>query len=322
MNSHKIILILSFLVCANVSGQTLHWGINQDLDYFIKASSSFKNNVERRSNGKIKVEIEIIKKSQEGYNHIIDVQSNTYQMSQELVFDVQKHIPELEIWDLPYLFRNDEHVDRYVESVEAKKILKKLNPLGLVGLGYTYSGGFLHIFGDEINSFNELKNGSLGLENHSKNFELLTRKALNVKTGNLNHDMYSTEGKTKKGSEIIIAVGKKELFPLAKKRSFTLNTTNHRVVARMLFISKPFFDSLTPDLQTIILEEGERVAKTERQITIDDKNTTLREATANNIKLNVWTTERYQIEKRNFKLNYDHFIKRFSSAPINYVEDL
>ena len=322
MKFHNIISILSFLICASLSAQTIHWGINQDLDYFIKASKSFKDNVERRTNGQIKVKIEIIKKSQEGYNHVIDVQSNTYQMSQELVFDLQKHIPELEIWDLPYLFRNDDHVDRYVKSIEGKRILKKLDPMGLVGLGYTYSGGFLHIFGDEINSFSDLKGGSLGLENHSPNFELLTKKALKVKTGNLDHDRYSVESKTKKGSEIIIAVGKKELFPLAKKRSFTLNTTNHRVVARMLFISKPFFESLTPELQAIILDEGEKVAKAERRITIDDKNTTLREAKDNNIKVNVWTDERAESEKKNFKLNYDHFIKRFSKAPINYVEAL
>ncbi len=105
-------------------------------------------------------------------------------MSQELVFDMQKHIPKLEIWDLPYLFRNDDHVDRYVESDEAKKIFKKLNPMGLVGLGYT------------------------------------------------------------------------------------------------------------------------------------------KEAKCNNIILNIWSDKRNKIEKKYFKLNYDHFIKTFSSAPINYVENL
>lgn len=324
MKTQKIVFIflLSLLVNFEAIGQTLHWGINQDLDYFIKASKGFKENVERRTNGQIKVEIDIIRKPQEGYNHVIDVQKNVYQMSQELVFDMQKHIPELEIWDLPYLFRNDDHVSSYMASPEARKLLKKLEPMGLVGLGYTYSGGFLHVFGDEIQSFNDLKNGSLGLENHSKNYETLTKKTFKVKTGNLNHDMYTTKSAIKKGSEIIIAVGKKELFPLAKKKSFTLNTTNHRVVSRMLFISKPFFDELTPDLQEIILDEGEKVAKAERQITINDKLKTLEEAQNNNIKLNVWSEEHNQSEKKNFRPYYDHFIKKFSEAPIKYIEEL
>lgn len=317
----KVIPLLAlFGTQAWAAEHVLRWGINHDLDYFLKASDSFKQRVESRSKGKIRVEIQVINKPQEGYNHLVDVQNNVSDMSQELVFDLHREIPEFALWDLPYLFRDDAHYERFIDTPYAKGILKKMEIQGVVGLGYTYSGGFLHIFGTRINSFRDLKGVSFGLENHSSFYKDRMSKLLETSLTGLDHD--AVKGTNKRASEIIIAVGKKELFPLAKQTKFFINTTDHRIVSRVLFVSKKFFDSLPGELQTIVLEEGKRFAKVERDITIHDKNVVLKEAKKHKIGMNIWSDEQKNREKLLFKSMYDEFIKNFSADPIKLVEKL
>lgn len=183
-----LIFILSTLsTSAFAADHVLKWGVNvEPIVYFSAASKEFKKRVETRSKGRIEVQLFENASPKEGHDHLADVKKGTYHMGQETVFQLQKHIPELEIWNLPFLFTNDDHVIRYMNSKGAAQNMQKLEAHGVLGLSYTYSGGFLYIFGDKINQFADLKDSGLGLEESSEDYTRFLQSDLGIKTKSLN----------------------------------------------------------------------------------------------------------------------------------------
>ncbi|RKF21352.1 DctP family TRAP transporter solute-binding subunit [Alginatibacterium sediminis] len=52
----------------------------------------------------------------------------------------KKYTNQLQIFDLPFLFKDIESVDRFQQSDAGQGLLKSLEPKGLVGLGYLHNG--------------------------------------------------------------------------------------------------------------------------------------------------------------------------------------
>lgn len=51
-----------------------------------------------------------------------------------------KYTDKLQIFDLPFLFKDIEAVDRFQETPEAQALLESIKPRGLLGLGYLHNG--------------------------------------------------------------------------------------------------------------------------------------------------------------------------------------
>lgn len=324
MRLSKYLLILAALPSLNTwsAEYTLKWGLNvEPIVYFQKAAADFKKRVEQRTNGRIKVEVYENLVPQEGHDHLADVQKGIYHMNQETVFHLQKRVPELAIWDLPYLFQNDEHVSRYIASAPAREILAKLEGHDVVGLGYTYSGGFLHIFGRKLSSFSDLNNLNVGFEEAAETYKTYLQNLFKLTPQKISFGTYTETNPTQAASEIIISTGR-ELYPIAKKSKVYLNTTDHRVISRVLFVSKKFLESLPSDLRKIVIEEGQRAAKLERELSIQDKNAVLSEAESKNVVINRWSQAQKNQQRDQFKPLYAAYVKKFGEASIKHVEEL
>ncbi len=309
------LILLTSTTPVYASKHILKWGINvEPIIYFHKASQEFKKRIEHRSNGRIEVQLFKNVVPQKGHDHLGDVKKGTYHMAQETVFVLQKIIPKMAIWSLPYLFRNDKHVEDYMNSQNAQNQMKKLSNHGVIGLGYTYSGGFLHVYGNKIQSFSELQGSSLGLE------ESIEAYKAELKNWKITISDFNSNLPTKT-SEIIASTGR-EIYEMGRTSPIVWNVTDHRVISRVLFISKRFIESLPKDLQKIVLEEGKRVAKLERDPSIRDKYVVLKELPTHKIKINRWSEEQKQTEKGKFKNLYMDYVNQFGSMDISFIENL
>lgn len=201
-------------------------------------------------------------------------------MSQEYVLELQKLVPELALWGVPYLFESDKHVENYINSRPARSILEKFDQHGFLALEYTFSGGFIHFYGERMNDFSEIANANFNLEPSSKPYQQLFEKNLKAKISS----------KQLVVSEIIAAVGE-DLISESKKRKIFLNMTDHRVISRVLLMNKSFFDKLPLDFQKVVLEESHKMATVERKLSVDGKHSFLKIAEAHNIQLNPWSEE-------------------------------
>ena len=114
-------------------------------------------------------------------------------------------------------------------------------------------------------------------------------------------------------SEIIAAVGD-ELYSSAKIKKIHLNVTDHRVISRILFISKTFLDSLPVDLRRMLLKEGRRIE--ERKLSVQAKIIFLKEAAKRGIVINKWTTKQKRESKILTKSFYNDFADKFSDKSL------
>jgi TRAP-type C4-dicarboxylate transport system substrate-binding protein len=113
-----------------------------------KPLNEFKNEVEAKSKGRIKVEL-IIPDLQKETNQAAvkktydDVKNGTIQMSQIYTGLMAEYEKDFRALELPFIFKDHDHAFNVVDGEIGKNLLAKLEKSSpLKGLGYTYCGGY------------------------------------------------------------------------------------------------------------------------------------------------------------------------------------
>ncbi len=295
--------------------QVLRWGVNlEPLHYFIPAAKHFKRNVELRTNGRVKVELSFGEFKQDERDHLKDVETGYYHMGQETVFNLEKKAPELNLWNLPFLFQNNDQVFKYMESTLGKRTLNRLSQEKVVAINYTYSGGFVNIFGEKLDSFSDLKGKKLGLETSNYEYRKHLLDHYKIQAGEY--------GDNKLQNSEVISSTIDELTELPLKKRRYLNVTEHRVFARILFISKSFLNSLSKKDRAIVLEEANTSAIFEREMAV--ASTDILTSVLENLgtKINIWNQYQKAEAKGRFKGFYSKHREKFGGEHIDFIESL
>ena len=100
----------------------------------------FKELVAERLAGK--VEVEVFPSSQLfGDNKVLEAMLlGDVQLAAPSLSKLQKYTPELQIYDLPFLFKDMQAVERFQQGPDGQGLLNSLESKGLVGLGYLHNG--------------------------------------------------------------------------------------------------------------------------------------------------------------------------------------
>ena len=100
----------------------------------------FKALVEERLAGK--VEVDVFPSSQLfGDNKVLEAMLlGDVQLAAPSLSKLQKYTKQLQIFDLPFLFKDMEAVERFQKGADGQRLLGSLNKKGLVGLGYLHNG--------------------------------------------------------------------------------------------------------------------------------------------------------------------------------------
>jgi C4-dicarboxylate-binding protein DctP len=100
----------------------------------------FKELVEERLAGK--VEVSVFPNSQLfGDNKVLEAMLlGDVQMAAPALSKYQKYTDSLQIFDLPFLFKDMAAVEKFQQSEDGQKLLDSLQKKGLVGLGYLHNG--------------------------------------------------------------------------------------------------------------------------------------------------------------------------------------
>jgi len=100
----------------------------------------FKQLVEKRLPGK--VEVKVFPNSQlYGDNKVLEAMLlGDVQMAAPALSKFKRYTKKLQLFDLPFLFRNMAAVERFQKSAKGHELLDSLLPKGLVGLGYLHNG--------------------------------------------------------------------------------------------------------------------------------------------------------------------------------------
>jgi TRAP-type C4-dicarboxylate transport system substrate-binding protein len=131
-----------------MSRYRIHWVLTHDpIALFEEAARRFQSLVHERSNGEIEVRVSTPTEYGNGTRVPADevmrkVVSGELEMSQTYTTTLGRLAERLWALDLPFLFHSHEHAARVIDGRIGRELLDELEPHGLHGLAFTYSGGY------------------------------------------------------------------------------------------------------------------------------------------------------------------------------------
>lgn len=124
-----------------VQAQTLKLGhITPPTHVWHQVSEQIGAGLEKASGGKMKVAVSPLQKLGNEAQMINLMQAGAQQFGVFTVGGLSNREESFLAWSLPYTFKDVAHATRAASTPAAKTMLKRLEPHGLVGLGYTFAG--------------------------------------------------------------------------------------------------------------------------------------------------------------------------------------
>jgi C4-dicarboxylate-binding protein DctP len=325
----SLLAVLTLFTCSIFAGsqaskeKSLHWGINLEPSaYFELAAERFKRNVETRTNNTVKVHIHVKDHTQVERDHLMDVKKNKYQMGQEVVNILAKREPVFGLWELPFLFEDDDQVFAYMESPYAMDSLKSLTKYNVTAVGYTYSGGFMYTVGDKMDNMLELKGKDLYVDHSTPAYSELmdTKYKLNNVVDNAEKNINNPNG----SSELLSSFLEQLYTSKPKGKKTYLNLTKHRVIARTIFLNNDFLNSLTENEKRVVLEEAKKAAEFERKLSYEASNNHLDNIRNNrkDIVINSWSLKKRIEHRQDFASEYQSYEKKYGEGIIEDIINL
>ena len=197
-------------------------------------------------------------------------------LSQTQITHIGGVYDEYSTLDLPFLFNDHDHVSRALDGKIGDELNARLAENTEVrGLAFTYSGGYRIVGSNEpIDSIDSLK--TLGITTVPT-----TREFFNSLSGNAKSRVEQTRDELKQLAEKGSAIETTYLRFDGKN----VLKTNHSMFLTNIIISNSFFDSLTEEQQNAFRTAAKRVAKLERQWSLDDAEQYEAEAESKGIKI-------------------------------------
>lgn len=122
------------------------------------AVSAFKEMVEERSNGNIRVDIYPAGQLGDARTIVEGLQMGTIEMADVENGPMGRFVPEAMLWDLPFIFRDLEHAHTVLDGEIGRNIQEKFPEVGIRHLAYN-DGGFRYFTNNErpIKSMDDLE---------------------------------------------------------------------------------------------------------------------------------------------------------------------
>ncbi|MFG1462601.1 TRAP transporter substrate-binding protein [Xanthobacter sp. DSM 24535] len=137
-------LLLAAMGSASAQTTLKYTFVNPMNSHFGAAATAFKETVEGESGGRIKVDI-FPGGTLGGEREIVEsLQLGTIDMAMTSTSVVGNFVPDVLVFDIPFLFRDAPHARAVLDGQIGQDILAKFGTKGLVGLGYG-ENGFRHL---------------------------------------------------------------------------------------------------------------------------------------------------------------------------------
>lgn len=276
--SQAVFLLLALVtaLAAPARAATYHirWYLgHKNLDYFEEAARDFKKVVETGSKGDIDVTI-VLKANDDpqGPDHVskiaAEVASGKIEMGHSFL-DVMGD-PRLHAFEAPYLMRNYRHVEGVIEGPVGANLLAGLQPQGLKGLSFTFSGGANGIATVDrpLRTPEDLKGLKIGCYGDSVDQAWL--KSLGAIPVPIGRHLGSIASMARRGQldGVIITWRNFERESLDTAFNY-FNLPNSSYLLTVTYINKKYFESMPKAYRDLISKASIEAARVERARTIE-----------------------------------------------------
>lgn len=243
----------------------LRYAENQSQDYpTTKGAYKFAELVKEKSNGRIEVEVYYGAQLGDEKSVIEQIQFGGIDFARVSLSPLAEFSKDLNVLQLPYLYRDSAHMWKVLESDIGQNLLKGLEKSGLVGLSW-YDAGARNFYNSkrEIKSVEDLKGLKIRVQESSLMMDMV--KALGASPTPMAY------GEVYSGLQTGVIDGAENNWPSYESTShfevakyYVID--EHNRIPEPQIVSKKTMDKLSPEDQKIIKECALESAKLERQL--------------------------------------------------------
>ena len=312
-----------------MSKRQIKWVLaHEPIDLFLRAAKVFTEQVNVRTPETLEIEVMTLGEYAEKYNNgikidkhsLIDLLDNdSIQMSQTYTITLGKINKDFYALDLPFLFKDHDHASRVFEGNIGSELLSSLeSSKNIKGLAFTYSGGFRIMPGNEpVSKIEDLR--GMRMRTSFSPVAIETFKTLGADVVPMELEELSDN----LGSENV-TVGEStypRVYALGHdKVSKVINHTEHSLFLTSILISTNFWNSLTPELQTVISESAKEAARYERNLSIEDIRSVQSRAKSDGIEIVEMSYEEKLRFEEATKVVYSKFDNYFTSGLVQKIQ--
>ncbi|MCR4441844.1 MAG: TRAP transporter substrate-binding protein [Peptococcaceae bacterium] len=244
-------------------------------DGFHIAAVKFKELVEERTKGAVKIEIHPNATLGDERTLIEGMQVGTIQMGVITNGPVANFLPEIAVFEMPFLFGSPEEAYKVLDGEAGKKVLSKLDTVNLKGLAFAERG-----FRNLTNSKKAVKAADdvagLKIRVMENPVYIDTFKALGANAVPMawTEALTALQQKTIDGQENPVNVI--YAYKLYETQKY-LSMTKHTYAPALFLMSKKFFDSLSKEVQETVQKSAQEAAVYERKWNAEQMSGQLKE---------------------------------------------
>jgi len=231
------------------------WGMLKSLGEYQRLAARVDEKLRTLTNGELSIETVLFDK--DPADPLKEIERGELHLYQVNTVQLRHLLPEhswLRVWEVPFVFKDEDHVEKYIASEHTKLRLASLETPALLPLTYSYAGGFCAVV-------TKRKEPNFSYENLH-----------HIEFGEFDYETLTTEEFVEKIvsrlPSSILSYEINELLTLKPENKAFLNveTTRHRVVARISMISKNLLAQLPSQYREVFLKTLTEGLNEERHI--------------------------------------------------------
>jgi TRAP-type C4-dicarboxylate transport system substrate-binding protein len=260
---------------------------HEPIEIFIRAAEKFKEIVEEKAPGKFDIEILMLSEYSKKYlngkkitkHNLLDLMAeNQIEMSQMYTYVLSKFNKDLNVLDMPFLFRDHDHAARIFEGEIGEELLSGYSKTNskIHGLAFTYSGGYKNLpFNKKVTCLDDLQGAKVRVSNSPVCYD--TFKALGAEPIVMDVEEITPaikDGRIDAGESSWPRIYGCEQNTVAK----SIFNTGHSLLLTNIIANTDFLSNLDNDMQEVFKEAAIEAGRFERQISVDDVEPTKEKA--------------------------------------------
>jgi C4-dicarboxylate-binding protein DctP len=216
-----------------------------------QAAEYFKKLVEERSKGEIKVEVYPNSSLYDDRAALEAITMNAVQMAAPSFSKFTTFVPQLELFDLPFLFNDNDHLHKVLNGEVGQKLLSMVDKKGMVGMAY-WDNGFKQVSANKPLITPE---DAAGLK-----FRIMSSKVLEAqfKALNANPQVLPFSEVYSALQQKVVDACENPLSNLYTKKFYEvqsdLTMTNHGYLGYMVVTSKIFWNKLNDQQRALLTQ--------------------------------------------------------------------
>ncbi len=250
-----------------------------------RSALMFKEEVEKATNGRVKVNIFASGTLGSAREMFEGLQMGTQEIALVPTARISGFAPELQLFDLPFLFPNREAGYEVMDGSLGTELLDGLKSQKVIGVAF-YEDGYKHFTANKpiskLEDFKGLKFRTMESPIVIAQFKALGSNPTPIDFG----ELYSS-------LQLGVVDGQENPLVTIESNKFyevqtNLTLSEHAYLAHVLLFSESWFNGLPKDIQDVLYEKGREIAKWQRQAVQDEEELyleTIRNAGVNIVEL-------------------------------------